>query len=128
MNVQAEGTVYPDVPFVVEPDRVRSFRELFGSPDGVVPPTFATAAEFLIFPMVIADQNLALDFSRVLHGDQEYRYERELVEGETLTVRSHIASIRERAGTGFLTLVCELFDSQDRLVVTCRSMMIERAA
>jgi len=126
MNPAAEGTVYPDVPFVVDPARVAAFREVFGVSDGV-PPTFVTAAEFTVFPHVIGDPALGLDFSRVLHGSQEYVYERPLREGETLRVRARIDSIRHKGDTGFLTVVMELRDDEDRLVCTARSQMVERA-
>jgi acyl dehydratase len=126
MNPAAEGTVYPDVPFVVDPARVAAFREVFGVSDGV-PPTFVTAAEFTVFPHVIGDPALGLDFSRVLHGSQEYVYERPLREGETLSVRARIDSIRHKGDTGFLTVVMELRDDEDRLVCTARSQMVERA-
>ena|SRR5512133_3390854 len=126
MNPAAEGTVYPDVPFVVDPARVAAFREVFGV-DAGVPPTFVTAAEFTVFPRVIGDPNLGLDFTRVLHGSQEYAYERPLVEGETLSVRARIESIRQKGATGFLTVVMELRDDDGQLVCTARSQMVERA-
>ena len=126
MNPAAEGTVYPDVPFAVDPERVAAFREVFGVSDGV-PPTFVTAAEFTVLPQVIGDPALGLDFTRVLHGSQEYVYERPLREGETLDVRARIDSIRHKSGTGFLTVVMELRDDEDRLVCTARSQMVERA-
>jgi acyl dehydratase len=126
MNPAAEGTVYPDVPFVVEPARVAAFRRVFGVTEGV-PPTFVTAAEFTVFPHVIGDPNLALDFTRVRHGSQEYEYARPLREGETLSVRARIDSIRQKGDTGFLTVVMELLDDDGRLVCTARSQMVERA-
>ena len=46
MNTAAVGKVYPDVPFAVDPERVRAFRAVFDEPRGV-PATFATAAEFI---------------------------------------------------------------------------------
>lgn len=125
MNPVAEGTVYPDVTFVVEPARVAAFREVFGQADGV-PPTFATAAEFEVFPQVIADPNLALDFTRVVHGSQNYVFERPLREGETLTVRARIDSIRTKGANGFLTIATELLDADGSLVCTGRTVMIER--
>ena len=126
MNPAAEGTVYPDVSFVVDPERVAAFRAVFGQSEGV-PPTFVTAAEFAVFPQVIEDPNLALDFTRVVHGSQDYAYERPLREGETLTVRARIESIRTKGANCFLTIVMELFDATHALVCTARSQMIERA-
>src|SRR5436190_1507294 len=124
MNPAAEGTVYPDVAFTVDPGRVRAFRELFG-PRGQqgqegqegqegqrrgIPPTFATAAEFTVYPHIIGDERLDLDFSRVVHGSQSYEYRRPLREGETVTVRARIESAKVRSGTGFLTIAVDLFD------------------
>ena len=83
MNPAAEGTVYPDVAFVVDPGAGRGFREVFGQTEGV-PPTFVTAAEFTVFPQVMGTRASALDFTRVVHGSQEYLFERPLREGETL--------------------------------------------
>jgi acyl dehydratase len=125
MNPAAEGTSYPDVEFTVDPERVAAFRALFGETQGV-PPTFATAAEFAVFPQVIGDPRLALDFTQVVHGSQEYRYERPLREGETLAVRTRIDAIKIKGRTGFLTIVTELRDEDGALVCTARSQMVER--
>jgi hypothetical protein len=125
MNPDATGTVYPDVEFSVDPVRLDAFRRLFGQNAGI-PPTFLTAAEFTVFPQVIGDPRLGLDFSRVLHGTQSYGFRRPLVEGESLTVRARIDSIKVRAGTGFLTIVMEMFGSDGELAATATSMMIER--
>jgi acyl dehydratase len=125
MNPEAEGTVYPATTFTVEPARVAAFRHVFGQVAGI-PPTFMTTVEFLVFPQVLGDPTLALDFSRVLHGSQEYTYERPLREGETLTAQARIESVRVRAGTGFLTFVTEAREPDGALVATARSTMIER--
>lgn len=127
VNPQAEGTTYPDVEFVVDPSRVSAFRAVFGQEAGV-PPTFLTAAEFTVLPRVIDDPALDLDFSRVLHGSQEYELMRPLREGETLTVRARIDSIRVRAGTAFVVIAMELFDDEGELAARTRSTMMERAA
>ncbi len=98
MNPAAEGTTYPAVPFTIEPSRVAAFRTLFGINEGV-PPTFVTAAEFAAFPQVLADRNLDLDFSRVVHG----------------------------SGNGFVTIAMDLEDADGVVICTARSQMIERA-
>jgi hypothetical protein len=127
MNPAAEGTTYPAVPFVVDPSRVAAFRSLFGISEGV-PPTFVTAAEFAAFPQIVADRHLDLDFSRVVHGSQSYGFGRALREGEELTVRARIESIRIRGGNGFVTIAMDLEDVDGAVVCTARSQMIERAA
>lgn len=127
MNAAVAGKVYPEVQFTVDPYRVEAFRAVFGEATGV-PATFATAAEFTVIPDVAGDPELGLDFTRVLHGSQEYAFERPLVEGEQLTIRSKIESIREMGGNGFLVLATELVDPDGVTVCTARSTLIERAA
>lgn len=136
MNPAVEGKVYPEVSFVVEPERLAAFRRVVGvtgasagagvSPGGV-PPTFATAAEFTVFPRLLADPELDLDLTRVVHGSQEYVYARSLVEGETLQVRARIETVRVRGANGFLTVVMELVGADGEVACTARSMMVERA-
>ena len=127
MNVAAEGTVYPEVEFLVDQGRVAAFRAVFDQSSGI-PPTFPTAAEFTVFPHVIGDPELGLDFTRVVHGSQEYTYERPIREGETLSVRARIESIKVKGSNGFLNVVMDLFDTDGELVCTARSQMIERSA
>ncbi len=100
MNPAAEGTVYPEVSFDVDPARVAAFRAVFGQSSGV-PPTFVTAAEFTVFPQVIGDPTLELDFTRVVHGWQEYVFERALVERrDTRRPRADRDASRRRAAPG----------------------------
>jgi acyl dehydratase len=125
MNRSVSGKVYPETSFTVDPERVEAFRGVFDEPSGV-PVTFATAAEFSVIPMIVKDPELGLDFSRVLHGNQEYEFLRPLEEGETLAVRTRIDAIRELAGNRFLTIVTDLVGSDGEVACTARSTMIER--
>lgn len=127
MDPTVEGKRYPEVPFVVDPARVAAFRQVLGSDHGV-PPTFATAAEFMVLPAIIGDPELALDYRRVVHGSQAYTYDRPLVEGETVSVRSWLESIRVKGGNGFLTIATELVGEDGQVACTARSTMLERAA
>ena len=62
MNAAAAGKVYPEAPFTVHPGRVAAFRRVFSQVEGV-PVTFATAAEFTAIPGIVADPEVAIDFS-----------------------------------------------------------------
>jgi len=126
MNAAAAGKVYPEVAFTVDPGRVAAFRQVFDEREGV-PTTFATAAEFTVIPDVAADPEVGLDFTRVLHGSQEYEFRRPLREGEILSIRSKIESIRSLGGNTFLTLLTELIEPGGEAVCTARSTLIERA-
>ena len=127
MNQAAAGKTYPATTFTVDPQRVAAFREIFEESEGVAI-TFVTVAEFTVMPQIVADPELGLDFSRVLHGNQEYEFRRPLREGETLLVRCRIGSIRVLGGNAFLVVVTELVEPDGDVVCTARSTMIERAA
>jgi hypothetical protein len=128
MNVAAEGKTYPESTFVVDEDRVARFQAVVGgNTDPAVPLTFVTTAEFSSFPAIVGDPELGLDFSRVVHAEQEYEFARPLRLGETLTVRSRIAQVRARAGQAFLTIETDLVDGDGSAIVTARSTMLERA-
>ena len=125
MNPNLQGKEYPEVAFFVDPERVAAFRQVFGQSAGV-PPTFATAAEFSAFPQIVSDPELGLDLRRVLHGSQEYVHGRPLVEGETVTARTKLATIKNKGGSWFLTIATHLVGADGEIACTARSTMIER--
>jgi N-terminal half of MaoC dehydratase len=127
MNPAAAGKTYPATTFTVDPQRMAAFREIFEESEGV-PVTFVTVAEFTVMPQIVADPELGLDLSRVLHGNQEYEFRRPLKEGETLEVRCRLGSIRVLGGNAFLVVVTELVEPGGDVVCTARSTLIERAA
>jgi hypothetical protein len=127
VNQAAEGKEYEAVPFDVSEERIRAFHDLFGGPPGV-PLTLLTAAEFTVLPQIIGDPELALDFRKVVHGSQEYEYHRPLQLGETLSVHARIASIRQRAGNGFLVVEMRMIGTDGDAAAVARSTMIERNA
>jgi acyl dehydratase len=75
---------------------------------------------------VVSDPRLGIDLSRVLHGEQEYRWSRPVVAGETLTASATVESVRDRGGTRFLVLATEVRDETGELVASGRSTLIVR--
>jgi MaoC dehydratase-like protein len=126
MNISLEGKSYPESRFVVDERHVERFRHAVGASGASVPLTFVTAVEFASLPPIVDDPELALDFSRVVHVDQEYEFSRPLRSGETVTVRSRIAQTRAKGGQAFLTIQTQLLDDGGAVVVTARATMLER--
>jgi N-terminal half of MaoC dehydratase len=127
MNPALEGKAYPPIPFLVTEEHVRRFAVAVGDDDSSVPPTFVTVPEIASgLARVIADAELGLDFSRVVHGDQEFEWSRPIRVGETLEVQTVIASIRSKGGTSFLSLRTLMRDAEGQIVVTAGSTMVER--
>lgn len=125
VNPAAEGKTYEPVTFEITEERVRAFHDLFGGPPGV-PPTILTAAELSVFPQILGDAELALDFGRVVHGTQEYELRRPLRVGEALTVEARIISIRHKGDNGFLMVEMDMRGVDGEVAAVARSTMIER--
>lgn len=128
VNTAIEGKVYPEATFEVGAEHVAVFASIVGQTVPGIPPTFLTVPEFDVFGPIMDDPELALDFPRVVHSDQEYVWHRPLILGETLTVGSRIASIRERGGHGFLTIEVSLTAEDGGPVATTFATLLERAA
>ena len=125
MNADTEGKVYPAVEVEVEPQRLADFRAVFAQTSGV-PPTFVTTIEFLAFAQVAADPDLALDFSRVVHGAQEFDHRRPVREGETVTAAIRVDSVRGIGTNAFLVVITDIVDEDGSLVCVAKSTMVER--
>jgi acyl dehydratase len=127
VNAAAEGKVYPAVEVEVEPQRLKDFRAVFDQTAGV-PPTFVTTIEFLAFAQVAADPELALDFSRVVHGAQEFDHRRPVREGETVVATIRVDSVRAIGANAFLVVVTDIVDGDGELICIAKSTMVERGA
>lgn len=89
-----------------------------------VEPTFVTR-----FRVDFAEAGLDPEHSQVLHGEQEYTYERPLLVGETVTARHVVASIRQskRAdGMAIMTLEQQCDMPTGERIVTGKSIVIVR--
>jgi acyl dehydratase len=64
----------------------------------------------------------------VIHGSQEYELRRPLREGEELTVRTRIASVRKKGPNGFLTIVTDLVDGAGGVIAVGTSTIVERSS
>ncbi|MFL5797030.1 MAG: MaoC family dehydratase N-terminal domain-containing protein [Actinomycetota bacterium] len=143
LNTELIGKTYDRIEFTVERDRVNQFADAIGEGDPVyrdaeaakaagyaeqvAPPTFITVIQIMTSGQVVLDQELGLDYSRVVHGEQSYRYERPLVVGDSITATPRLTDIRTRKSNEFLTIESEVIDAKTgELVVTARSTLISR--
>jgi acyl dehydratase len=127
LNADLVGKTYPAVRIQVDAERVRAFARAVGFAGEGVPPTFATVPEVVAgLGNAVGDPELGVDLARVLHGDQEYRWERPIEIGETLVAQATIDSIRGKGETGFLGIRTEIRDDAGALVVRAHSTLIVR--
>ena len=115
--------------FDVERGAIRKFAEAVQdqTPEclrgDVAPPTFPTTFRITI-------PGLTFDLARVLHGAQEYRYERPLRAGDRVHCRVRVADIYQRKGRlgemTFLILAMEGTDESGNPVFTGTTTAILR--
>jgi acyl dehydratase len=99
----------------------------FGHPDAFAPPTFLTGMSLEACHKVTDDPELGLDWSRVVHGDQKFRYVRPAYAGERLAVEVIVDSIKSLAGNDLLTLRAEVSTVDGEPVTTVLTLLVARA-
>jgi hypothetical protein len=132
VNLAIEGKRYPRTPsYLVGREKLREFARATFLPDNVdsaevAPPTFAVVIQEQSLKQVLSDPEVKLDFSRVVHGDQRFVYERPILAGDELTSELLVASIKTLAGNHLVTFNTEIFDSSNKLVCTAISTLVVR--
>ncbi len=106
---------------------------LHGLPDRLAPPTFTVTQIFQV-PRDEREQRLGanLDYGRVLHGEQEFVYERLPIVGETLKGKMRISKDFEKEGKRggsmrFVTYETEYTDAEGKRVLTAYYTLIQTA-
>ncbi len=142
LNRELVGKTYGVVSLAVTSERVDAFARAIGEgsplfldtvaaqsagyPGQVAPPTFTTTLQFIALRQLAADPDLGLDFSRVLHGDQEFEWRRPVVVGDELTTSPRIVAIRGKGAMEALVVETEISDASGSPVVTIRGTLIVR--
>src|SRR5262249_36728718 len=97
-----------------------------GNPDVVAPPTFPVLVTSRAQAQVLFDHALGLDYSKVVHGEQSFVFERPVVAGDRLVAVAVVEAIRAAAGNDLLTMRVEVSPEAGELVVTGRSTVVAR--
>jgi acyl dehydratase len=74
-----------------------------GYPDLLAPPMFVVVYASAPFIAALFDPELEIDFARLVHGAQEFRWEQPVVAGDEVTTTLTVTQISERAGLRFYT-------------------------
>ena len=143
VNPAIEGKIYPRTSsYLVGREKIREFAKAVfskdpanldleaaikqGYKDLIAPPTFAVVIQERSLTQVIADKEAALDFSRVVHGDQRFIHVRPIVAGDELTSELKVASVKQLAGNSMVSFETQIFDSNQDLVCTAISTLVVR--
>lgn len=137
------GLTGPQYVFEVEKRHIRQFAEAIGDSNPLyVDEEYAKSTIYggIIappsFPVAIgADSGqgveLPLDYSRMLHGEQEFIYHRPIRAGDRLSCQMKVTDVYEKEGKNgpmqFLVMDTEMMDEEGELVVISRTNIIYRA-
>src|SRR5699024_11829658 len=75
-----------------DPDAARAA----GYPDVIAPPTFLTIINLMAINAIVADSELGLDYSRMVHGDQRFSHVRPVHAGDDVWLTTHIDDVADR--------------------------------
>lgn len=99
-----------------------------GHPDVIAPPTFVTVINLRAISRIVADPDLGLDWNRVVHGEQSFRYTRPVRAGDSLALTATIEKVLSRAGNDFLTVRADISDAEGLPVSSGTAMLVARGA
>jgi acyl dehydratase len=97
-----------------------------GHPAVIAPLTFAIIINLRAIHEIVADPELGLDWSRVVHGEQSFEYHRPIQVGDSLGIATTIENIMTRAGNDFLVMRAEVTAEPDTPVLTITATVIVR--
>ena len=122
------GREYPPVEFTIEAERVAAFAKALGlDPKDGVPPTFAAVYSLgVTAPRLFGDEDVAIDFAKLLHAEQEFEWDRHPEVGETVTSRGRILSDIARRGMRFVTFEAETSGADGLPACRSRSLFVIR--
>lgn len=131
-----------DTPFLVGREHIRQFARAVGEtsplcydleaakeagyPDLLAPPTFLAAAIPGRLGVPVEDPALGLDYSLIVHGDQQFSLRRPVVAGDELVVVGTISNIRTVGRNEVLTATYEFATTAGEPVATAVCGLVSR--
>ncbi len=106
--------------------RDRAAAQALGHPDVVAPPTFPFVLAFKATRQVVEDPELAIDYSRVVHGEQRFVYARPIRAGDHLSTTVSIDSVRSAGGHSIVTTRSDIATVDGEHVVTAFTTLVVR--
>ena len=123
------GRTYPPVDFEIEAERAAAFATAIGAdPAAGVPPTFAAVYSLgVTAPQLFDDPEADVDFSRLLHAEQEFAWSRHPTAGETVASRGRVVSDVRRRGIRLISFETETTDQAGHPLCTSKALFVIRS-
>ncbi len=119
LPVEQIGKQYAPILYAVGREKVREYAAAVGETnrlhydlevareagysDLLAPQMFVVVYASSAFTLALFDEELEIDFGRLVHGSQAFTWHRPVVAGDEITTRFSVDDIRERAGMRFDT-------------------------
>lgn len=144
INTEAEGRIYPPaVPHQVSRETIREFAVAvkalhpahhdvdaavaLGHGDLVAPPTFAVVVAQRAEAAVVGDDEVGIDFSRVVHADERFTHHAPIIAGDTLHAQVTLDRIRVMGPGAMVTTRVEVTTADGEARSTVTSSLLVRA-
>ena len=143
VNPDLVGRVFPPTaPYLVGREKVREFARAVlatsplnhdpeaaraaGFSDVIAPPTFPVVVQEATLAQLLAEPDAGIDFTRVVHGAQQFSYTRPVVAGDELTATLAVTSVKTLGGNSMVTAESTIVDAGGAHVVTATSTLVVR--
>jgi hypothetical protein len=123
------GRTFPPTPrFEVTTDKVREFVTATGGEyaGGPAPATFPIVLAFDAMNAFLEAEEI--DLFRIVHGAQEFAYERAVLPGDVLSASLTVASLRQIGGNDIIGTTSEITDVMGALVCRTSATLVHRGA
>lgn len=143
INTAREGHTYPGIDYQVSREAIREFAaavqshhrahtdleaaRTLGHSDLVAPPTFAVVIAQRAEAEAIADEEVGIDFSRVVHAEERFTHHAPILAGESLHAATTLERIRIMGAGAMITTVTEITDDAEDPRATVTSTLLVRA-
>jgi acyl dehydratase len=132
----------PSPPYEVSREKIREFAaaigdpnpvyldreaaKALGHPDVIAPPTFAIVLSFRMSGAIVADPELGLDYSLVVHGEQRFVHTRPIRAGDVLVGTPRITAIRDAGRNELITWEADLRTVEGEPVCIATNTLVSR--
>ena len=133
-NTDAIGKTYPATIYAVGREKVREYAHAVGETnplylnveaaraagyaDVVAPPMFAVVYAGRSITLALFDPEVGIDFARMLHGGQEFRWGPVVVAGDEIATTTTVKDISERGGMNFFVFETDSRNQRGETVCT----------